>query len=131
MEILVLYEGKRPASYFYYLTTSFRFLDQVISLKQVFYNLYHLQGKVPYYIYIYIYIYMSSLLEREQRKGPRRYKDRNFVSAVLFSYFFFSFPPLYMSFCLKALAGKGKNFQRKSPHLFSQQCIQAVYLSGI
>ena len=87
----------------------------------------HWQGKVPYYIYIY----MSSLLEREQRKGPWRYKDGNFVSAVLFSYFFFSFPPLYMSFCLKALAGKGKNCQRKSPHLFSQQCIQAVYLSGI
>ena len=68
MEILVLYEGKRPASYFYYLTTSFRFLDQVISLKQIFYNLYFIYREK--FHTIYIYIYMSSLLEREQRKGP-------------------------------------------------------------
>ena len=86
MEILVLYEGKRPASYFYYLTTSFRFLDQVISLKQVFYNLYFIDREKFHTIYIYIWVPFW-----KESKGRVLEDTKMEILWVLFSFLIFSF----------------------------------------
>ena len=117
MEILILREDKRLASYLYYPSTSFRFLDKVISLKQVPFNLSLIYSEKLPTICIFL---LEFTLKRAKRKGPWSYKDWNFVSAVLFSSFLFKF---FFPFSTWAFASKHwlvtARIFKENPHTYS------------